>query len=121
MNLMNPFKRVSPAAGLAAVIVVASGCQSTKQGVASDWAMYPPTRTKESQARMSPKEALDELRAGNARFVAGHSQVRNLPAKVRASGSGQYPFVVILSCLDSRQPIEIVLAQGIGDVFSARV
>jgi carbonic anhydrase len=70
---------------------------------------------------MSPKAALAELRAGNARFVAGQSQVRNLPAKVRATASGQYPFAVILSCLDSRQPIEIVFDQGIGDVFSARV
>ena len=43
------------------------------------------------------------------------------PAKVRATASGQYPFAVILSCLDSRQPIEIVFDQGIGDVFSARV
>ena len=61
------------------------------------------------------------LRAGNARFVAGKSQVRNLPANVRATASGQYPFAVILSCLDSRQPTEIVFDQGIGDVFCARV
>lgn len=61
------------------------------------------------------------MRAGNARFVAGKSQVRNLPANVRATASGQYPFAVILSCLDSRQPTEIVFDQGIGDVFCARV
>jgi len=83
--------------------------------------MYPPARTKESQAAMSPQQALAELRAGNARFVAGQTQVRNLPAKVRATASGQFPFAVILSCLDSRQPVEIVFDQGIGDVFSARV
>ena len=56
---------------------------------------------------MSPQAAMDGLRAGNARFVAGQSQVRNLPAKVRPTASGQYPFAVLLSCLDSRQPIEI--------------
>ena len=39
----------------------------------------------------------------------------------RRPPSGQYPFAVVLSCLDSRQPIEIVLDQGIGDIFSARV
>lgn len=84
-------------------------------------AMFPPARTKDEQAAMTPQQALAELEAGNARFVAGRSDVRNLPAKVRATASGQYPFAVILSCLDSRQPIEIVFDQGIGDVFSARV
>jgi carbonic anhydrase len=83
--------------------------------------MYPPARTKERQAALSPEDALAKLRAGNARFVAGHSQVRNLPEKVRATAPAQYPFAVILSCLDSRQPIEIVFDQGPGDVFSARV
>jgi carbonic anhydrase len=83
--------------------------------------MFPPVRTKQSQAAMSPEAALAELRAGNARFVAGASQVRNLPAKVRATGSGQYPFAIILSCIDSRVPIETVFDQGVGDVFSARV
>ena len=83
--------------------------------------MFPPAPTRESQAAMSPDAALAELRAGNQRFVSGHSQVRDLQAKVRATAAGQYPFAVILSCLDSRQPIEIVFDQGIGDVFSARV
>jgi carbonic anhydrase len=82
-------------------------------------AVAPPT--KESQAAMTPQKALDELRAGNARFVAGHPLVRNQPADFKATASGQYPFAVVLSCLDSRQPIEIVLDQGIGDIFSARV
>jgi carbonic anhydrase len=70
---------------------------------------------------MTPQHALVELRDGNARFVAGKPLVRNLPAQVKATASGQYPFAVVLSCLDSRQPIEIVLDQGIGDIFSARV
>lgn len=83
--------------------------------------MYPPARTKQSQSAMTPAAALEELRSGNARFVAGRSQVRNLRAKVQATASGQYPFAVILSCMDSRQPVEIIFDQGIGDVFSARV
>ena len=70
---------------------------------------------------MTPQHALDELKQGNARFVSGSPRARNFPAQVKASAAGQYPFAVVLSCLDSRQPIEIVLDQGIGDVFSARV
>jgi carbonic anhydrase len=78
-------------------------------------------QTKESQAAMTPDQALAELRDGNARFVAGQPLHRDFPAQVQATASGQYPFAVVLSCLDSRQPIEIVLDQGIGDIFSARV
>ena len=78
-------------------------------------------QTKESQAAMTPAQALQQLRDGNARFVAGKPIARNLPAEVKATASGQYPFAVVLSCLDSRQPVEMVFDQGIGDLFSARV
>ena len=97
----------------------AKTCPMSGMACATNAAVVPPT--KESQAAMTPQKALDELRAGNARFVAGHPLVRNQPADVKATASGQYPFAVVLSCLDSRQPIEIVLDQGIGDIFSARV
>ena len=77
--------------------------------------------TKEKQAAMTPQSALAELKAGNARFVSGHALKRDLLADVKATESGQYPLAVVLSCLDSRKPIEIVLDQGVGDIFSARV
>lgn len=70
---------------------------------------------------MTPQQALVALEAGNARFVAGHPLKRNPQADVKVTASGQYPYAVVLSCIDSRQPIEIVLDQGIGDIFSARV
>jgi carbonic anhydrase len=70
---------------------------------------------------MTPQQALVELKEGNARFVSGLPRRRDPLADARATASGQYPFAVVLSCLDSRQPIELVLDQGIGDIFSARV
>jgi carbonic anhydrase len=70
---------------------------------------------------MTPQQALAELKAGNERFVTGTPLHRDFPAHIQATSSGQYPIAVVLSCLDSRQPIEIVLDQGIGDIFSARV
>jgi carbonic anhydrase len=70
---------------------------------------------------MSPQDALAKLRAGNARFAAGQSRARNLPAEVRATAAGQYPFAVVVSCLDSRAPVELLFDQGIGDLFNARV
>jgi carbonic anhydrase len=78
-------------------------------------------QTKESQTAMTPQAALARLREGNARFVAGRPLKRDLPAEVRATAAGQYPFAVVLSCLDSRQSVELLFDQGIGDVFNARV
>jgi carbonic anhydrase len=76
--------------------------------------------TKESQAAMTPSTALAALREGNARFAAGKRTPRDLGAEVRSSASGQYPFAAIVSCMDSRAPVEILFDQGIGDVFSLR-
>lgn len=106
-------------------IVAVFGCQSSHQinGTmpGSGATAFSPVQTKDSQAAMTPQQALEELREGNARFVAGTPLTRNFPAEVKATASGQYPFAVVLSCLDSRQPIEIVFDQSIGDIFSARV
>jgi len=77
-------------------------------------------QTKESQMSMTPAQALEKLKEGNARFVAGQPKVRDWNAKVIATASGQYPFAAVLSCIDSRAPVEIVLDQGIGDAFVLR-
>ena len=112
-------------ASLAAAAFIASGCQSSNQSCCtmpvSAGAAVSPVQTRASQAAMTPQQALAELKAGNARFVAGNPLHRDFPAQVRATAAGQYPFAVVLSCLDSRQPTEIVLDQGVGDIFSARV
>jgi carbonic anhydrase len=78
-------------------------------------------QTKESQAAMTPGKALDTLKEGNKRFRAGTSVQKNLPAKVKASAAGQYPFAVVLGCMDSRVPAEAVFDQSIGDLFNIRV
>ena len=78
-------------------------------------------QTKDSQAAMTPSKALDALKDGNARFRAGQTVQKGLPAKVKASAGGQYPFAAVLSCMDSRVPVELVFDQAIGDLFSIRV
>ena len=70
---------------------------------------------------MTPEEALELLKAGNERFVAGEPLHRDLPAKVRATAAGQYPFGAIVSCMDSRVPVELVFDLTVGDAFSIRV
>jgi len=79
------------------------------------------THTKESQEKMTPKRAHEILVNGNKRFVENLGAHRDYQAQVDATSSGQFPFAIILSCIDSRVPAELVFDQGIGDIFSVRV
>lgn len=79
------------------------------------------TQTAETQAEMTPAKALEMLMAGNDRFVSGGMLERDLSEQVSITGSGQYPHSVVLSCIDSRVPPEIVFDQGLGDIFSPRI
>jgi len=78
-------------------------------------------RTQEKQQSMTPQEVLDELMEGNARFASGHATQRNLLIEAAQTAGGQYPIAAVVSCIDSRVPVEIVFDQGIGDVFVGRV
>jgi carbonic anhydrase len=77
--------------------------------------------TQEIQAALTPEQALQTLKDGNERFVSGERINRDLVAQVDATAGGQYPFAVVLGCVDSRVPAELVFDLGVGDVFNARV
>ncbi|RMB63335.1 carbonic anhydrase [Dokdonia sinensis] len=79
------------------------------------------TFNKEIQDATSPVDALNLLKEGNKRFVAAKVADRDLLNQVKDTTGGQWPHSVVLSCIDSRVPAEIVFDQGIGDIFSARV
>jgi carbonic anhydrase len=70
-----------------------------------------------------PREALQRLRDGNGRFVAGTRQqdIDTTGTRRSALTDGQEPFAIILGCSDSRVPAEIVFDQGLGDLFVIRV
>ena len=75
----------------------------------------------EEQAALTPDEVIQLLKEGNERFVSGTLTARDHSAQVRNSTLGQFPKAVILSCLDSRVPVEDVFDRGIGDIFVGRV
>ena len=79
------------------------------------------TQDQSSQASLTPEGALDILREGNRRFVESRMAERDLLEQVRATSKGQYPFAVVLSCIDSRVSAELVFDQGVGDIFSVRI
>jgi len=78
-------------------------------------------QTQETQAAISPSQAVEILKEGNARFVSGETISRDHRSQVSQTSGGQYPFAAVVSCIDSRIPTEIVFDQGVGDVFNARI
>ena len=77
--------------------------------------------SKEEQSSLRPKQVLVQLLEGNRRFVAGESTLYDNSQRIAKTAHGQYPKAVILSCLDSRVPVEMIFDQGIGDIFVGRV
>jgi carbonic anhydrase len=77
--------------------------------------------TQETQASLTPTTALQILKEGNGRFVNNLKANRNLLEQAGYTADGQFPFAVILSCIDSRTSAELIFDQGLGDVFSVRV
>lgn len=79
------------------------------------------TLNKEIQSSITPAQALELLKHGNERFVSNLKYNRNLLQQVNDTRDGQWPFAVVLSCIDSRTSAELVFDQGLGDIFSIRI
>ena len=74
------------------------------------------------QNEISHQTALALLQDGNARYVADQTWRPNATRKRRLeTGSGQWPFAIVLTCADSRVTPELIFDQGVGDIFVARV
>jgi len=77
--------------------------------------------SREEQSAMTPDSVLNDLMDGNKRFVDQKSEAVDDRALIKQTTGGQFPKAVILSCIDSRVPVEKVFDQNIGDIFVARV
>lgn len=107
-----------PCSALLAVATLSlAGCQSTRHSGAA----VATVMSAEAQRAMTPAAVVADLKAGNERFAAAHGTNFDYGAQVKKTAGGQYPKAVVLSCLDSRVPPEVVFDQGIGDIFVGRV
>jgi carbonic anhydrase/SulP family sulfate permease len=77
--------------------------------------------TREVQNALTPARVIEFLKEGNERFRTGNRLVRDLGRQVNATSAGQFPMAVVLSCIDSRTPAELVFDLGLGDIFSVRI
>jgi carbonic anhydrase len=113
------------------VFLIATGCTNTtpqtttKEATPDEKYKIEPlvedVLTKEERDAMSPDGVLNLFEKGNIRFMNSDLTARDHSAQVRKSASGQFPKAVVLSCLDSRVPVEDVFDRGIGDIFVGRV
>jgi carbonic anhydrase len=79
------------------------------------------TQTKNTLENMTSQKALELLIEGNQRFMKNQTSPKDLLEQMESTSNDQYPFAVILGCIDSRVPPELVFDLGIGDVFSIRI
>ena len=100
------------AASAAAVLGLTGG------GLLSGMA-YADALTKAQRDKMTPDQIIAVMKKGNERFRRGERHDRNYLREQKASAKGQYPAAVILSCIDSRAPAEVIMDLGIGDIFNA--
>ena len=79
------------------------------------------TRTKDELKTIKPEQALKMLKDGNLRFLDNQGKDHAYLSQVDATTEGQQPFAVVLGCIDSRVPPEVIFDLGIGDIFSIRI
>ncbi len=101
---------------LLVLILVTSSAQAENSTVLVERVL-----TQEEQAALTPDQVLTSLKQGNQRFLSGTVTSRDHSAQVRSAAIGQFPKAIVLSCVDSRIPVEDVFDRGIGDIFVARV
>jgi len=77
--------------------------------------------SRELRDKMTPEQIIQAMKNGNKRFRAGERKERNYLREQKASAKGQYPAAVLLTCIDSRAPAEVIMDLGIGDIFNCRV
>ena len=77
--------------------------------------------TSVTQSSISPVQAIEFLKEGNERFINNLKANRDLLQQANETRDGQWPFAVILSCIDSRTSAELIFDQGLGDIFSIRI
>ncbi|MEO8046304.1 MAG: SulP family inorganic anion transporter [Nitrospirota bacterium] len=117
LGLIRDFKQqTGPARGVEVSLL---GFRSTYE--LDDQTQYVDYSTRELQAAVTPKQVLQILKDGHERFRTGRRLTRDLGRQVLATAGGQHPLAVVLSCIDSRTPAELIFDLGLGDIFSVRI
>ncbi len=107
--------------GMMMLVSCSQGNQKTLENPKEMVGLVEDVLTKEEQDALTPDMVIQSLKEGNERFMRNDLTARDHSSQVRESVRAQYPKAIVLSCVDSRVPVEDVFDRGIGDVFVARV
>lgn len=77
--------------------------------------------TQEERDALTPDDVVAEFRQGNERFIVDSLTVRDRRARIEHTSENQMPKGMVLSCIDSRVPVEEIFDQGLGDLFIGRI
>ncbi len=117
LGLLHDFKNKSaPARGISVSLL---GFRN--RYLLEDEIQYIDYSTHELQERLTADQVLDMLVAGNERFRSGNTLTRHTIRQINATATAQHPLAVVVSCMDSRAPVEMIFDVGLGDVFVVRV
>ncbi len=117
LDLIRDYKEQSaPARGIEVSLL---GFKGEYQFV--DQIQYVDYSTRDLQSAVAPAQVLQILKDGHERFRTGQRLTRDLGRQVSATAAGQHPLAVVLSCIDSRSPVELIFDLGVGDIFSVRI
>lgn len=117
LDLIRDFKdQMAPARGIEVSLV-----GFRKKYRLENQTQYVDYSTRELQESITPEQVLQILKDGHERFRTGRRLTRDLGRQVSATAGGQHPLAVILSCIDSRTPAELIFDLGVGDIFVVRV
>jgi MFS superfamily sulfate permease-like transporter len=118
LDLLDDFhKTTAPAHGVDVSLV---GFKDKYPGL-EDKIQFVDFSSRDVRDALTPEQVMQIFKDGNQRFRSGERLTRDLVRQVSATSKGQTPMAVVLSCIDSRTPAELIFDLGIGDIFSVRI
>ncbi len=117
-------KTITKTAALFLLILMQVACNTNK---ALQTGAHPQSKpiqavlTKQERENLTPEEILEQFKTGTDHFRNNNLTPRDHSAQISNSSHGQYPKAFVLSCIDSRVPVEDIFDQGLGDIFVGRV
>jgi carbonic anhydrase len=123
-TILNTFRVSIPAILFSMALPLAAQGQDSQTGtieIKRSQILIEDVLSEAEQKALTPEEVQGSLVLGNKRFVSNDLTARDHSAQIRESANSQFPKAIVLSCVDSRVPVEDVFDKGIGDIFVARV
>ena len=102
-------------------IAMSAATAAATAGISLPTITFAASLSKDERDEMTPADVIERFKQGNLRFRQSKPLQHDFLAQMRKSASGQFPAAVVLSCIDSRAPAEIIMDAGIGETFNTRV